>query len=126
MKLTRVKAILLVGVLLLQPMLSLASNAETEHDHSQHEHSAEHQHVAQNDHHASDAHHDHSESVKAMTTHDCGPCLNGDMSHCQCGAIFPSTVSTLFIVTSSRDTQSLYRNILAAHSQSLIRPPIIA
>lgn len=126
MKLTRVKVILLVWVLLFQPMLSLASNAEAEHDHSQHDHSAEHQHVAQNDHHASDAHHDHPESVKPMATHDCGPCVNGDMSHCQCGAVLPSIISTIYLDSSSRDTQSLYQNILAAHNQSLIRPPILA
>ena len=121
MKLTRVKVILLVWVLLFQPMLSLASNAEAEH-----EHSAEHQHVAQNDHHASDAHHDHPESVNPMATHDCGPCVNGDMSHCQCGAVLPSIISTIYLDSPSRDTLSLYRNILAAHSLSLIRPPIFS
>lgn len=126
MKLTRVKAKLLVWVLLFQPMLSLASSTEMEHDHSQHEYSVQHQHVTQDDHHASEAHNDHSAPIKTMATHDCGPCVNGDMSHCQCGAVLPSITSTVYLDSSSRDTLSLYRNILAAHSQSLIRPPILA
>ena len=36
MKFTRVKALLLVGVLIFQPMLSLVSSAEMEHDHILH------------------------------------------------------------------------------------------
>ena len=130
MKFTRVKALLLVGVLIFQPMLSLVSSAEMEHDHSQHDHSAEQHHNVVADHRASDAHHDHDHShpelAKAMAGHDCGPCLNGDMSHCQCSAVVPPAVHAFSFYSLPLDALPLYRNILAAHSQSLIRPPIIA
>ncbi len=130
MKFSRVKALLLVGVLIFQPMLSLASSAEMEHDHSQHDHSAEQHHNVVADHRASDARHEHDHShpelAKAMAGHDCGPCLNGDMSHCQCGAIVPPVGYSFSLPSLLRDAQPRYRNILAAHSQPLIRPPIIA
>ena len=130
MKFTRVKALLLVAVLIFQPMLSLVSSAEMDHDHSQHDHSAQQYHNVVAEHHTSDSRdkhdHGHSSSAKAMAGHDCGPCLNGDMSHCQCGAVVPPVGFAFSLPLLLRDTLSLYRNVLAAHSQSLIRPPIIA
>ena len=136
MKFTRVKALLLVGVLIFQPMLSLVSSAEMDHDHSQHDHSAQQHHNVVAEHHARDSQdnhnhnhnhdHGHPELAKAMAGHDCGPCLNGDMSHCQCGAVVPPVGFAFSLPLLLRDTLSLYRNVLAAHSQSLIRPPIIA
>ncbi len=132
------RTIMLVSVLLSQPLLSFSlSNASADgsrsHDHRTHDHSltqAESILVVADNHHAADAHsgHEHKDhsAQKSMSTHDCGPCLNGDMSHCQCSAI--SQISHLFAFRSySQSELSVsHSSLLAAHQQLLFRPPIFA
>ena len=132
----RFKAIMLVWVLLSQPLLSLAfssSSTGDSHDHSSHDHSSiEHDAVQA----VSDTHldidtdeasaHEHHTATKVMSTNDCGPCLNGDMSHCQCHAVTHMGLGVMLKSFSVFEPTVHYTYVLAAHDQSLIRPPIFA
>ncbi len=152
MKAKRCKVIVLVGVLLSQPLLALtlpsasahgaldsSTHDHSSHDHSSYDHSSDDhapiQHdtvpvVLDNHHHAVDAHsgaeHAHHGSTKTISTHDCGPCLNGDMNHCQCSAIMEIDLLFVFRNHCQLAFSGFYRSILAAHRQSFFRPPIFA
>ncbi|BCD98690.1 hypothetical protein [Marinagarivorans cellulosilyticus] len=132
----RFKAIVLVWVLLSQPLLSLAfacSPANDSHDHSSHDHASIENNLGQmvqEKHHSIDTHetsaHDHHAATKVMSTHDCSPCLNGDMSHCQCHAVTHMGLGVMLKSFSVFEPTAHYTYVLAAHDQSLIRPPIFA
>jgi len=132
----RFKAIVLVWVLLSQPLLSLAfacSPASDSHDHSSHDHASIENNLGQmvqEKHHSIDTHetsaHDHHAATKVMSTHDCGPCLYGDMSHCQCHAVTHMGLGVMLKSFSDFEPTVHYTYVLAAHDQSLIRPPIFA
>ncbi len=116
---------MLVLVLLTQPLLSFAlSNVSSDgmhgHDHSSHDHSASHHAMD------SEAEHGHHSATKTMSTHNCGPCLNGDMSHCQCHGVTQIGNFLVFRSYSQLEFFSLYDSVLAAHRQSIYRPPIFA
>ncbi|WP_460232520.1 hypothetical protein [Aurantivibrio plasticivorans] len=117
MKLTRGKAILLAWVLLFQPTLSLLSKTAAKHGYS-----LEHQYVAQNVHHTSRG---QPETLRNITAHNADPCVNGDVSLCQCGAfVVPAAFSFSFLFDPT-DPANLFlsRDTLAAHKRLLIRPP---
>lgn len=130
------KAIMLVWVLLSQPLLSLAftsSSTSGIHDHSSHDHfSVEHNafRVVPGTHHDITTHtesiHEHHTSTKVMSMHNCGPCLNGDMSHCQCHVVMHMELLIAIGNYSVFEPVGYYAGVLAAHDQSLIRPPIFA
>ena len=113
---------MLVLVLFTQPLLSFALPKASPdgmhgHDHSSHDHG-----------HAmgSEPEHSHHSSTKTMSTHNCGPCLNGDMSHCQCHAVTQICTLLVFRSYSQLEPIGYYDSVLAAHRQSLYRPPIFA
>lgn len=136
----RVMAMILAWLLMSQPVLSAALTditAHGDHNHSSghhHDHhgtevGAHHDHHEEKGHHHEDGHQDHQHAypspVKA-STHDCGPCVNGDMNHCQCGAVVHASEFSTFRNYAFFPSKLLYTHILAAHRQSLFRPPIFA
>ncbi|MFL0802733.1 MAG: hypothetical protein K6L81_03385 [Agarilytica sp.] len=137
----RISAIVLAWLLMSQPVLSvaltnLAAHDEVVHDHSSAHHDDHHRthfsdhHEEKVDHHEHEAFHqgrqDAHHSLMKATPHDCGPCVNGDMNHCQCGAVVQPNAFTAFRYYVFSPYKLLYTHILAAHRESLFRPPIFA
>ncbi|MFL0799446.1 MAG: hypothetical protein K6L80_03275 [Agarilytica sp.] len=139
----RISAIVLAWLLMSQPVLSvaltnLAAHEDAGHDHSSahHDHHGTHSGAHHEEHDGKVDHHEHKvvhqarqdaqHSLMKATPHDCGPCVNGDMSHCQCGVVVQPSDLTAFRNYAFSPYKLLYTHILAAYRESLFRPPIFA
>lgn len=133
MKIKRFKIIALVGVIIFQPFV-LARTNDVPHDHAAHSHSKQetvaqlNQKTAKYTVHTKRVHLDRDtldNRMKLTVTHDCGPCINGDILHCQCSAAVQMRIDTIVISSYSSENVPVHcLPALDAHTTSIFRPPI--